>query len=328
MPTVPPAMPPWPQGLPARAPCLTVAKLAGECRLPGCSAQVTAPFFCCSPQHAQKVVAMMQAKGLETCRLLTCSKDLFRDAQVTGLYCGRTHKEEDKFPYTGVFEVARGSPVWQNVLHQLEAKWSTNHGPLPVVSHLYEIKPAQALLERFQKYSEKVAQETQAAYRGASKGNVQRRFHGTRRACQVGTKSASLCLAPGQNFQDTKCNICGILRNGFDKSFFGSAPVSANRTSAGWGRFGKGHYFTSVSSKTHSYNDNPNDKDNLRMIIMCNVVVGNGKKVFQDDLHRTAPPAGFHSVLGEVGGGNLNYDELCIYDDDAILPTFLIMYPQ
>ena len=63
------------------------------------------------------------------------------------------------------------------------------------------------------------------------------------------------------------------------------------------------------------------------MICMCSVVVGHGFKMHKDDLERSEPPHGYHSVLGEVGGGgNLNHDELCIYADEAILPTFLIMY--
>jgi len=56
----------------------------------------------------------------------------------------------------------------------------------------------------------------------------------------------------------------------------------------------------------------------------------------------TEPPAGYDSVsvvsrrsfcgvlmgeqvLGEVGG-RLNYDELVVYDNDAIRPSYLVMY--
>ena len=72
--------------------------------------------------------------------------------------------------------------------------------------------------------------------------------------------------------ENQSCSVCGILRNGFllDKSL----------SNTGWGRFGRGLYFTSVSSKSYDYSK-PNAA-NVRAIFVAYVVVGNGKKLPAD----------------------------------------------
>jgi phage gp45-like len=55
------------------------------------------------------------------------------------------------------------------------------------------------------------------------------------------------------------------------------------------------------------------------------VVVGRGHKLTQDDTSLTAPPTGYDSVLAEIGG-SLNHDELVVYTNDAIRPSFLVIY--
>jgi len=45
----------------------------------------------------------------------------------------------------------------------------------------------------------------------------------------------------------------------------------------------------------------------------------------QDDESLTQPPAGYDAVIGEPGG-NLNYDECIVYNNDAIRASFLIVY--
>ena len=57
------------------------------------------------------------------------------------------------------------------------------------------------------------------------------------------------------------------------------------------------------------------------------VVVGKGYKMMHDNPTMVAPPSGFDSVLAEVGG-SLNYDELVVYTNDAIRPSFLVMYDE
>ena len=92
-------------------------------------------------------------------------------------------------------------------------------------------------------------------------------------------------------------------------------------------------------SNDYSHND---CKSSLKAILLNKVVVGKGCKLLQDNTSLTAPPAGYDSVsfcqaiinlsltsyikvLAEKGG-SLNYDELVVYDNDAIRPSFLVMY--
>jgi hypothetical protein len=72
-------------------------------------------------------------------------------------------------------------------------------------------------------------------------------------------------------------------------------------------------------------------------------VVGKGYKMLRDSPLMTAPPAGYDSVsatdnfsittlidykvLAEVGG-TLKYDELVVYNDDAVRPSYLVMYDK
>ena len=79
-------------------------------------------------------------------------------------------------------------------------------------------------------------------------------------------------------------------------------------------------------------------------MLLNKVVVGNGKKLTQDAPSLTKPPGGHDSVsvfvlvflvgaliinqvLAEVvPGGSLNYDELVVYKNEAVRPSYLVMY--
>ena len=75
----------------------------------------------------------------------------------------------------------------------------------------------------------------------AGPGNEQRRFHGTsRQACDLGLNgNETLCSSSG-------CGCCGIIRTGL--------MLSKAQTNISFGRFGRGLYLTSTSSKSHGYN--------------------------------------------------------------------------
>lgn len=74
---------------------------------------------------------------------------------------------------------------------------------------------------------------------------------------------------------------------------------------------------------------------------MSRVVVGNPYKRRYNATDLAEPPCGHHSVSTEViflsvsqysfkvigePGGDLNYEETVVYDNDAIRPAFLIVY--
>jgi len=65
----------------------------------------------------------------------------------------------------------------------------------------------------------------------------------------------------------------------------------------------------------------------LKALLLNNIVVGNGKKLTRNAPSLTEPPAGYDSVVAEaVPGGSLNYDELVVYKNEAIRPSYLVMY--
>ncbi|KDQ55822.1 hypothetical protein JAAARDRAFT_59795 [Jaapia argillacea MUCL 33604] len=146
--------------------------------------------------------------------------------------------------------------------------------------------------------------------RNLSAGNENRRWHGTLRACNIGDNGQTqLCGSKG-------CPLCAIIKTSFDMSFYS--------TQTGKGRFGRGHYTSSTSSKSNDYSRN-GASSTFKALLLNKVVVGRGIQMEHDDTSLTAPPAGYDSVLGEVGK-RLNYDELIVYKDEAILPSYLVIY--
>jgi len=63
----------------------------------------------------------------------------------------------------------------------------------------------------------------------------------------------------------------------------------------------------------------------MKAILLNKVVVGRGYQMYQDNTSLTAPPAGFDSVIAQVGV-SLNHDELIVYTNDAIRTSFLVLY--
>ena len=95
---------------------------------------------------------------------------------------------------------------------------------------------------------------------------------------------------------------------------------------------GPGFYFALQASKSHEYP--PREMQALppgthsRSMLLCKVAKG---KVFRSERNMdtlTQPPDGFHSVLGvATEEGPLNYDELVVYDEAAILPCAAVSVP-
>jgi len=109
--------------------------------------------------------------------------------------------------------------------------------------------------------------------------------------------------------------MCRIIESSFQLTRAGQKT--------NFGRFGTGIYTSATSSKANDYyegNASPN-----RAMLLNDVVMGRTIKLMQDDESLTQPPAGYDAVIGEPGG-NLNYDECIVYNNDAIRASFLIVY--
>jgi hypothetical protein len=95
-------------------------------------------------------------------------------------------------------------------------------------------------------------------------------------------------------------------------------------------RFGAGFYFALQSSKSHEYpigqmQGLPIGK-HTREMLLCKLACG--KEYVTEvnmDREKVMPPRGFNSVHG-VAGGVLNYDEIVVYEEEAVLPYAVVSY--
>lgn len=62
-------------------------------------------------------------------------------------------------------------------------------------------------------------------------------------------------------------------------------------------------------------------------MILFDVLAGNKYGIKKQDPNIKSPPQGYDSVYGQTGGC-LNYEELVIYNPDAALPKFIIVYQK
>ena len=138
---------------------------------------------------------------------------------------------------------------------------------------------------------------------------VEELFHGTTLQCDI-TVSEIVC-------HDKECGICGISRTGFDRQYIGKNIYQ---------RFGRGFYFAPMSSKCHDYTQGAHS---YRAMLLCDVCVGEKYAMKQDDENLLNPPQGYDSIYGKSGSGSvLNYDEIVVYNPDAILPRYILLYQK
>ncbi|RIB04892.1 hypothetical protein C2G38_645383 [Gigaspora rosea] len=138
-------------------------------------------------------------------------------------------------------------------------------------------------------------------------GNEQRRFHGTSVSCRIG-ETGQLCSS-------NACAVCCIIKNGY-KIF----------ETTNFQRYGRGLYFSSISSKSDDYVKN-NSGLNYRVMFLNRVIVGKAYKCTNDYTGLLHPPQGYDSVIGVPdSNGSLNYDEVVLYREDSCIPKYLIAY--
>ena len=119
--------------------------------------------------------------------------------------------------------------------------------------------------------------------------------------------------------------IESIARTGFLKTFQTSAAGA-------WQRYGPGFYFAMHASKSHEYPVSemhaiPPGK-HFRTMVLCKVARGTVLATQENmDGLGGAAPEGYDSIHGvATAGGPLNYDELVVYAEEAILPYAVVTY--
>ncbi|KAJ7472738.1 hypothetical protein FB451DRAFT_1469698 [Mycena latifolia] len=274
----------------------------GTCHAPGCS----------KPSHtnANGSVGNYCSLAHKTLGETICLMCKQAPKQPQSHFCGQTCADDAEKNGPMILEVPVGHTTFKSVADQFKASWRHSGTTCPPVRRIYKIVAPQASLANYNAYQAKVENTGHFVASGRSAGNENRRWHGTRRECNLGDKGQTQFCA------STTCSLCCIVKSSFDISLWG--------TKTGWGRFGKGIYTSSTSSKSNDYSHN-DCTSTLKAILLNKVIVGKGCKLTHDNTSLTAPPAGYDSVLAEKGG-SLNYDELVVYTNDAIRPSFLVVY--
>ncbi|TFY59972.1 hypothetical protein EVJ58_g5432 [Rhodofomes roseus] len=91
-------------------------------------------------------------------------------------------------------------------------------------------------------------------------------------------------------------------------------------------RFGKRIYTTGTSSKANDYVVEQGGSP-YKAMLLSEVVAGKEARKTANDLMLSKPPDECDCVLGVPGTQSvLNYDEVVVYRDDAIRPSFLVIY--
>ena len=168
------------------------------------------------------------------------------------------------------------------------------HGPCPTIDFVFAISN-NSLKQRWVAYRQVLSDQT-----------IEEHFHGTTLACNI--------MANQRPCSYKNCGICGISRNGLDHCYI--------RKNNSFMRFGQGFYLAPNSSKCHNYTQGNNG---YRAMLFCDVCPGKKYYVKENRQHLSGPPAGYDSVYGQIGV-SLNYPEIIIYNADAVMPRYIIVY--
>ena len=205
-------------------------------------------------------------------------------------------------------ELNAQSKKYRDLCKRFQKDWAKEKGPCPsIIAIVRIVNPMVA--ERFNNYRSKLP----AFYQG-----IEQHYHGTTLCCDL-ANYAELC-------NDPNCGACGIARRGFD-------PQRINLSA--WQRFGNGFYFAPNSSKSYDYaagnrfGATVRDKNtHYNAVLVCDIAPGRKYDIRYHTAQLATPPPGYNSFYGKSksirGKGELNYDELVIFNHEAICPRYII----
>ena len=178
--------------------------------------------------------------------------------------------------------------------------WAKEKGTCPAVKFIAEIVHPR-VRHSFNDYVSRLPSK----YR-----KVEQYYHGTVLHCKL-KDFFELC-------NSRECGVCGITRYNFMKE-----QIDGCR----WQRFGDGFYLAPNSSKSHDYTSAANG---CRAMFVCDVAPGRKEELRHSKPGLRRPSEGFHSVYGRSKllhlWGDLNYDEIVLYEPDAVCPRYIILY--
>ena len=109
-----------------------------------------------------------------------------------------------------------------------------------------------------------------------------------------------------------------------------STPTSSSKSTYPCQSSSNANYSAFPSTEADTYAKNHRIHSHQHAIIVCTVVRGNVNQLYAADHSLTSPGAGFDSVEGveRDKGGAINYKEIVVYREDAIIPRAVIMYTR
>ncbi|KAF6733009.1 Poly [ADP-ribose] polymerase 4 [Oryzias melastigma] len=122
-------------------------------------------------------------------------------------------------------------------------------------------------------------------------------------------------------------NFVGILSRGLLLPRVGVELHGIQRTDVG--NLGSGIYFSDSLSTSLKYSK-PSETDGSRMLLVCDVALGNCKDFLQKDPTLTHAPLGYHSVHGvrHTGGNHSDFedDEYVVYSPDQVKLKYVVRF--
>uniref|UniRef100_H2MVB5 Poly [ADP-ribose] polymerase n=1 Tax=Oryzias latipes TaxID=8090 RepID=H2MVB5_ORYLA len=122
-------------------------------------------------------------------------------------------------------------------------------------------------------------------------------------------------------------NFVGILSRGLLLPRVGVELHGIQRTDVG--NLGSGIYFSDSLSTSLKYSK-PSETDGSRLLLVCDVALGNCKDVRQRDPTLTHAPLGHHSVHGirrtQISQSDFEDDEFVVYSPDQVKLKYVVRY--
>jgi len=175
-------------------------------------------------------------------------------------------------PYT-LSVLTTSHEKYASVVFQFERSWE-HEGPKPRVTKILQVRNAEQVFARYSNY------KLDLEANGVSADEA-RRFHGT-----TMSQDCSFAIDPNQPpCQNGACAVCSICANSFDLTRAGKGPNAGTAAAAALRglRYGRGLYFSKVSSKSDSYasgseraGQGSTAAARPRVMFLCKVALGNG----------------------------------------------------
>lgn len=316
--------------------------------------------FCCK-SHADQAIEQGQWPSSnrssqrqrispeQLCSLPGCSAKCFMDSRGKQLdFCGRTHavkaREQGLLGRSVTLTPSDVERVWKlenganvSMLKKSHSRYDGIKGQfldawkdvniVPSVIRILQVRNSEIVYNRYLSYRDQLGVD---AF-GKPGGEV-RRFHGTSQIPECAFGSSVQC-PPCPN---SSCALCNICHDTFVLNLAGTSSHGGRRMEL---RYGKGLYFSSCSSKSNDYAVNterpsPRINKKLRVMFLCKVALGDRiyscKEAIMPEpiVSQTIINGRYTSLVGETTatGGALNYEENVVYNAEAAIPSYIIVY--